>query len=134
MRRNRLLFISMFFLIAFLFGFDFKCGDEKKDEIKIYITCSGSAIYNNSFNGYYIYNSGSAVSFSGIKESDLLYTYTAVFDDLDSVEFEVNRVDVENTLKIRVYKDGTIIDSKTKSITATDTTTYTLDFTYNYGG
>jgi hypothetical protein len=132
MRKDRLLFITIFILISFFFGFDFKCDDEEKDEIKVYITCSGSSLINNSFSGIYLYNSNPAVNIVPIKDSNSLYTYTAIFDDLDSVVFQVTRADVNNTLTIWIYRDGTMLTDLTKSLTPSDTTTYILDFSYNY--
>jgi hypothetical protein len=133
MRKNRFLYILVFFLISFLVGFDFKCKDKEKDEIKIYITCNGDPIVDNSFSGFYLFNSDAAVSFVGTKISDSLYTYTAIFDDLDSVVFQVTRVDTDNTLTVWLYKDETMLTNFTKSIDASNTTTYKLDFSYSYG-
>ncbi len=35
MRKHRLMYIAVFFLISFLVGFDFKCNDKEKDPIKL---------------------------------------------------------------------------------------------------
>jgi hypothetical protein len=132
MRKHRLLYIAVFFLISFLVGFDFKCKDKEKDEIKIYITCNGSSSINNSFSGFYLYNSDAAVPFVGTKISDSLYTYTAIFNDLDSVFFRVTRVSDENTLTIWVYRDGEMLDDQTLTIDASDTAVFNLDKSYDY--
>ena len=130
MRKQRLTYIILFFLLSFVVGFDFRCDDEEKDEIKVYITCYGGT--TNTFSGIYFYNSNPAVEFDGVMQSTNLYTYTVIFDDLDSVRFQVERDDNDNTLTIWTYRDGEMLNDCTKSIDSTDSDVSVLDYYYDY--
>jgi hypothetical protein len=136
--RKRILFISIFILISFFFGFDFKCDDEEKDQIKLLVSCDNSN--TPSFNGSYYLNSDNPVGFQNNQTSGSAYFYTITFNDLDSlsVDVTINRsaADITNntpfTLTIRIYKDNSQV--KIKSVTSTGTTTDSIiNFTYSYG-
>ena len=128
--KKRFVYIVLFFLLSFVVGFDFKCDDEEKDEIKVYITCYGGT--TNTFSGIYFYNSDEAVEFDGVMKSSSLYTYSITFKDLDSVRFQVERDDDDNTLTIWTYRDGELLNDCTISIDSADTEVTVLNYYYDY--
>jgi hypothetical protein len=139
MRKNRLMYIAVFFLISLLVGFDFKCNDNEKDPIKLYVTCTAPVSVdppNTSFTGNYFYNSNFG-GFSNTNNSGSTYYYSIIFDDLDTliVNASITRDSGDTTsytLSIFIFKDETMVEQKTINSTSSGTDMIT-NFIYNYG-
>ncbi len=121
------LYILLFTILSL---FIVSCDKEKKDKIKILVTCDGD------FNGDYIYNSADPVGFGGGTTGDnpyihsgSVYYFSRVFNDLDTIDVETRRTNLTDTLKIRIYRDNTKVK---ENFIDNSSLEFTLELFYDY--
>ncbi|MBN2400858.1 MAG: hypothetical protein JXN64_00515 [Spirochaetes bacterium] len=127
MKRHRLFII--FFLLTFLFRFS--CSDEELDEIKFYV----KSTEGNFTGGTYKRNGGTTVAFNGIGIGSNVYEYELELDDVDYLEVSARKVTEDQSVEIRIYRDGVKVKSdKLEPYEQSGTTyLYDLNLDYEYG-